>query len=131
MNNYPSWLWPVKRQCTAKSKRSGQRCKNWSCKNRTVCRFHGGRSTGPKTPEGRKASAAANLKDGEYSLGVLKKRLLERYIELFTIREGEPPLEPTVIYFRTKISPMNYRQVRAGLAEVHRQLRLEKKNDSL
>lgn len=31
-------------QCTAKSKRSGARCKNASMKGRTVCRMHGGKS---------------------------------------------------------------------------------------
>ncbi len=35
-------------QCTAKSKRSGERCKCYAMKGKTVCRIHGGRSTGPK-----------------------------------------------------------------------------------
>jgi hypothetical protein len=31
------------------------------------CRLHGGKSTGPKTPEGKKKAAQANQKHGEYS----------------------------------------------------------------
>jgi hypothetical protein len=30
-------------QCTAKSKRSGQRCRNYACRGRSTCRMHGGR----------------------------------------------------------------------------------------
>ena len=35
---------PDNRRCTAKSKRSQQRCKNWAMRERAVCRFHGGKS---------------------------------------------------------------------------------------
>ena len=31
------------------------------------CRFHGGKSTGPRTPEGLERSKRANLKHGHYS----------------------------------------------------------------
>jgi hypothetical protein len=31
------------------------------------CRLHGGKSTGPKTPEGKQKAAQANHKHGEYS----------------------------------------------------------------
>jgi hypothetical protein len=32
------------RQCTAHSKRTGERCRNYALKDRSVCKFHGGRS---------------------------------------------------------------------------------------
>lgn len=48
------------RRCGARCKRSGQPCKARALANGR-CRFHGGLSTGPKTPEG-KARALANLR---------------------------------------------------------------------
>jgi phage terminase small subunit len=47
-------------QCTAKSKRSGERCKNFCSAGKTVCRFHGGKSNG--APKKNKN----NLKHGAY-----------------------------------------------------------------
>ena len=51
-------------RCTAKSKRSGEQCKNWAMRNKTTCRFHGGRSTGPKTDLGREKIKNAHFKHG-------------------------------------------------------------------
>lgn len=48
-------------QCGAKRHRDGQPCQAKSEPGKRRCRFHGGRSTGPKTPEG-KARALANLR---------------------------------------------------------------------
>ncbi len=44
-------------QCQAKSKRTKQQCRAPATKGKTNCRFHGGASTGPKTPEGRQRCA--------------------------------------------------------------------------
>ena len=44
-------------QCQAKSKRTKQQCQAPATKGKTKCRFHGGASTGPKTPEGRQRCA--------------------------------------------------------------------------
>lgn len=52
--------------CGAKGKRSGMPCKGPAMKNGR-CRLHGGKSTGPRTPEGRMRSAMANWKHGERS----------------------------------------------------------------
>lgn len=43
--------------CGAKTTRKGTRCRNKSEPGRTRCKFHGGRSTGPKTVEGRERIA--------------------------------------------------------------------------
>jgi hypothetical protein len=51
-------------QCNAQSKRTKQRCKAPAIKSKTKCRFHGGKSTGPKTAEGRARIAAANTVHG-------------------------------------------------------------------
>lgn len=47
--------------CGARRHRDGQPCQALSEPGKRRCRFHGGRSTGPRTPEG-KARALANLR---------------------------------------------------------------------
>ncbi len=51
-------------QCQAKSKRTGVQCRAPASKGKTKCRFHGGKSTGPKTEQGRKRCAAAKTVHG-------------------------------------------------------------------
>lgn len=55
-------------QCTAKSKRTGKQCRAPADKSAREknprCRFHGGRSTGPKTEEGIQRIREANTKHG-------------------------------------------------------------------
>jgi hypothetical protein len=43
-------------RCRATSKRSKQRCKAPAVRGKRVCRFHGGKSTGPRTEAGKKGS---------------------------------------------------------------------------
>ena len=53
------------RQCKARSKRTGNQCKAPALKNANgCCRNHGGRSTGPKTEQGRKRCAEAKTVHG-------------------------------------------------------------------
>jgi len=53
-------------QCTAKSKRSGERCKNHAMKGKTVCHIHGGKSkSGIEHP---------NYKTGRYVKGLADKK---------------------------------------------------------
>ena len=40
-------------------RRSGHRCRNWPVRGKKRCRFHGGYSTGPTTPEGKARTIAA------------------------------------------------------------------------
>lgn len=58
---YESGRATLRVQCEAKRHRDGQPCQAKSEPGKRRCRFHGGRSTGPKTPEGR-ARALANLR---------------------------------------------------------------------
>ena len=51
-------------QCQAQSKRTKQQCRAPASKGKTKCRFHGGASTGPKTPEGRQRCAEAKTTHG-------------------------------------------------------------------
>ena len=63
-------------RCTAMSKRSGEQCKKPALKtSRTQkCEFHGGRSTGPKTAEGKARQRAAVLKTGNYTKEAMEDR---------------------------------------------------------
>jgi hypothetical protein len=54
-------------QCSAHSKRTGLLCKQPRMSGKQVCRFHGGKSTGPKTVQGRQRIREANLRHGRYS----------------------------------------------------------------
>lgn len=50
-------------RCRAKSKRSGEQCKNYALKGLDVCRMHGARG-GPKTKEGMLACKMASWQHG-------------------------------------------------------------------
>ena len=60
-------------QCTAKSKRSKERCRRWALRGKSVCHMHGGRSIGPKTEKGKENSIKAVLKEGKYTAEVLEQ----------------------------------------------------------
>lgn len=72
-------------RCQAKAKRTGEQCKKPALRGRKVCQLHGGRSFGPRTPEGRANSAAANYKTGEFGKASILKadrsRALLRVLE--------------------------------------------------
>lgn len=58
---------PQEKQCRAHSKRSNRRCRNWALRGKNVCRFHGGKSKGPKTQEGRDKIKSLHYIHGGYS----------------------------------------------------------------
>ena len=64
------------KRCSAKSKRSGEQCKKPALKmSRTQkCEFHGGRSTGPKTADGKARQRAAVIKTGNYTKEAMEDR---------------------------------------------------------
>jgi hypothetical protein len=53
-------------RCGARSKRTGKPCRAAAMPNGR-CKLHGGKSTGPRTPEGLERSKRANWKHGYYS----------------------------------------------------------------
>ena len=63
--------WPGQR-CLAKT-RKGTPCQNPTIKGRSRCKLHGGRSTGPRTPEGKARSMAAHTKHGRRSKAHVEK----------------------------------------------------------
>jgi hypothetical protein len=59
----------VRARCSplrARSKRTGKPCRAAAMPNRR-CKVHGGKSTGPRTPEGLERSRRANWKHGYFS----------------------------------------------------------------
>jgi hypothetical protein len=63
--------WPGRR-CGAKT-RAGTPCQNPAIKDRSRCKLHGGRSTGPRTPEGKARVAAAHTTHGRRSRAHMEK----------------------------------------------------------
>ena len=53
-------------RCGARSKRTGKPCQAAAMPNGR-CKLHGGKSTGPRTPEGLERSRRANWKHGHFS----------------------------------------------------------------
>jgi hypothetical protein len=63
--------WPGQR-CLAKT-RQGTPCQNPVVTDRNRCRMHGGKSTGPRTAEGKARVAAAHTKHGRRSAAHVEK----------------------------------------------------------
>ena len=61
-------------QCDGLSKRTRLRCQAPAIKGKTKCRFHGGRSTGSRTPEGKARQIAANTKHGRETRAIREER---------------------------------------------------------
>jgi hypothetical protein len=74
-------------RCGAKTRR-GTPCKAPAMANGR-CRMHGGKSTGPRTPEGLERSRKANWKHGHYSA----KSIAERKIIRRLLRQSRETLK--------------------------------------
>jgi len=61
-------------RCQATSKRTKRQCGAPALKGKRVCRFHGGRSTGPKTEDGRKRCASAKTLHGRETRSIREQR---------------------------------------------------------
>jgi hypothetical protein len=97
--------WPGLR-CLAKTRR-GTECQKPAIKGRVRCQLHGGRSTGPRTVEGRARIAAANLKHGNRT----KKRLAENRERATVNREIWFALRFQIeLMIRDGYLPKNYRR---------------------
>ena len=67
-------------KCNATAKTTGKQCQQPAMKN-GKCRFHGGKSTGPRTPEGLRKSQRANWKHGRYSAEAKQdQRMIRRLV---------------------------------------------------
>ncbi|MBI78654.1 MAG: hypothetical protein CMM53_12935 [Rhodospirillaceae bacterium] len=75
--------WPGQR-CLAKT-RKGTPCQNPVVTDRSRCRMHGGKSTGPRTPEGKQRIVDAHWKHGRRSRAhVAKVRYINSEIRRIT-----------------------------------------------
>ena len=61
-------------QCSAKSKRSQERCRNPAIKGKTTCKNHGGYSTGSRTAERKDRQIAANTIHGRETRTIRQER---------------------------------------------------------
>jgi hypothetical protein len=75
----------VCRRCKALSVRTKQQCGRPAIKGKSVCQFHGGRSTGPKSEENKNRLRTLNLKDGFFTATVREQIRITsvklRYVE--------------------------------------------------
>ena len=96
--------WPGKR-CLAKTQR-GTECQRPAITGSARCRLHGGRSTGPRTEEGRARISAANTKHGRKT----KERLAEARARAQANREIWYALKTQIeLAIRDGYLPKNYR----------------------
>ena len=96
--------WPGKR-CLAKTRR-GTECQRPAITGAGRCRLHGGRSTGPRTEEGRARISAANTKHGRKT----KERLAEARARAQANREIWYALKTQIeLAIRDGYLPKNYR----------------------
>ena len=79
------------RRCQAFSKLSNEQCKRLALAGKQVCDLHGGRSTGPKTPEGRQRIADAQTVHGRETRQIREQRSASGayMMELEDVRAGQ------------------------------------------
>ena len=75
----------VCRRCKASSVRTKQQCGRPAIKGKSVCQFHGGRSTGPKSEQSKSRLRTLNLKKGYFTAeareNMRKDSIKLRYLE--------------------------------------------------
>ena len=62
------------KRCQARSKRTGNQCRAPSVALKNVCRFHGGKSTGPKTQAGIEKCGQTRLVHGRETFNMRMER---------------------------------------------------------
>ena len=68
-------------RCQALSKRSKVQCKKAALTGKKVCMFHGGKSTGPITKDGRKRCAIAKTMHG-YETRAAREYRAKKFVEM-------------------------------------------------
>jgi hypothetical protein len=87
----------VCRRCQAMSKRTRLQCAAPASQGKSVCRFHGGRSTGPKSDLGRRRCAEAKTIHGRETRAKRERgrevgELLKVYAEILGVGYSFPRL---------------------------------------
>jgi hypothetical protein len=65
-------------QCQAEAKSTRQQCRRPATSGKRMCKLHGGKSTGPRTAEGRQRCAAAKTVHGQETTSMRIERRLAR-----------------------------------------------------
>jgi len=106
-------------RCTAKSKTTGLQCGRPALKvsNTQKCQFHGGRSTGPKSPEGRQRIASAHYRNGESS-NAARQVYSKSSAHLRRLEEAMYVLDMTTAPHTRGRKPLGYTPVRT-MRDVH------------
>jgi hypothetical protein len=86
----------VCRRCKASSVRTKQQCGRPAIKGKTVCQFHGGLSTGPRSEESKNRLRTLNLKEGFFTAEVRESARRDsvtlRYLEDIGYHLGMIPI---------------------------------------
>jgi hypothetical protein len=101
------------RRCTALSKRTQEQCRKAALKisRAQKCQFHGGKSTGPKTAEGKARIGAAHLVHGDET----NQRKLERSQGSLRMAQLEDVAHAIGLITATRTTgrkPLGYRAIR-------------------
>lgn len=76
----------VCKRCQARSGRTKKQCSKPALKSKAVCQFHGGRSSGPRTKEGKEKIAKVKTIHGKETREIRRQRQL-RSLEFFRLRD--------------------------------------------
>jgi hypothetical protein len=97
-------------RCQAMSKWSKNQCMKPALRGKSVCDFHGGKSTGPRTAEGKERSRQAHIKSGEYT----RQAILESSstsLKLAQLEDMMHVLNMTTAHRTRGPKPLNYRRL--------------------
>jgi hypothetical protein len=95
-------------RCGARSKRTGKPCRGAAMPNGR-CKLHGGKSTGPRTPEGLERSRRANWKHGHFGYQRMVARAGEaaRFPTPPAVRFNGLPADPDCVRWVYVVTPTN------------------------
>ena len=97
-------------RCQAMSKWSKNQCMKPALRGKSVCGHHGGRSTGPRTAEGKERSRQAHIKSGEYT----KQAILESSSTSLKLAQLEDMMHVLKMTTATRTrgpKPLHYRRL--------------------
>jgi len=119
------------RRCGARARTTGKPCRRFKLAGRARCRLHGGKSTGPTSPEGLAASTEARLDHGAYAqLKPYARALASISPEMFLAATATTTLDDEIRFARAKLATLAQRAEKTGqdltgpISEVLTNLRL-------
>lgn len=109
-------------RCKAFLKKHQRQCLRPAIKNKTCCKFHGGKSTGPRTQEGIERIRQTHLKTGNETLAakeqrskqILRIQMLEQSLYLLNMTKAARTRGPKAKGFKTIKSVNEIKKVLDG-----------------